>query len=151
MKGKGGEFPNLNTKVPDGIRPNGRPFKLMVVEDQEFQRKQLVQILESEGYEIVASAEDGREAIAKYEAMNGMVDIVTTNLDMPNLDGYALTFELTQKNNKPAIIFISQETTKGVMQDLINMGIADYILKPINRKSVLDRIKKVTLKIDNKE
>ena len=145
MKSKG-DFPNLNQKIPDGIRPNGRPYKVMVVEDQEFQRKQLVQILESEGYEVVASAEDGNQALSKYDAINGSVDLITTNLDMPNIDGYALTFELSKKPSKPVIVFISQDTTKGVMQDLINMGIADYILKPINRKTVLDRIKKVITK-----
>lgn len=44
------------------------------------------------------------------------------------------------------MVFISEDTTKGVMQDLISMGIADFILKPINRRVVLERLKKVLLK-----
>jgi len=139
MKGKG-EFPTLNQKTPHGIRDNGTKYTVMVVEDKEFQRKQIAQILESEGYDIVATAGDGQEAITKYDKLGGSVDIVTTNLDMPILDGYALLYELNQKSNKPLIVFISDDTTKGVMKDLISMGIADFILKPINRRILLERI-----------
>ena len=140
-------FPNLNAKRPDGIRPNGRPYKLMVVEDKEFQRKQLVQIFESEGYEVVETAENGKQALNKFDKLPVPIDIMTTSLDMPILDGYALLHELNQKPNKPLVIFISDDTTKGVMQDLISMGIGDFILKPIQRKTVLDRVKGCLSKI----
>ncbi|HOW84234.1 MAG TPA: response regulator [Spirochaetota bacterium] len=139
-------FPSINTKRPDGLRPNGRPYRLMIVEDKEFQRKQIVQILESEGYEIVATASNGQEALNKFDKLENPLDLLTTTLDMPILDGYALMYELNQKPNKPVIVFISEETTKGVMQDLISMGIGDYILKPINRRVLLERIKAVVTK-----
>ena len=139
-------FPSINVKRPDGIRQNGRPYRVMVVEDKEFQRKQIVQILESEGYEIVATAENGKEALMKFEKLETPVDLLTTNLDMPTLDGYALVFELNQKQNKPVVVFISDETTKGVMQDLIGMGIGDFILKPVNRSALLERIRAVVKK-----
>jgi len=118
----------------------------MIVEDKEFQRKQIVQILESEGYEIVATASNGQEALNKFDKLENPLDLLTTTLDMPILDGYALMYELNQKPNKPVIVFISEETTKGVMQDLISMGIGDYILKPINRRVLLERIKAVVTK-----
>jgi two-component system chemotaxis response regulator CheY len=140
MKGNG-DFPNINTKRPDGIKPGGKPFKVMVVEEKEFQKKQIVQILESENYKIVATASNGREALQKFDMLNGDVDLVTTTLDMPILDGYALVYELNQRPKNPVIVFISEETTKGVMQDLLSMKIADYILKPIDRRTVLARIK----------
>ena len=140
MKGRG-DFPNLNQKIPHGIKPNGIPYKMMIVEKNEFQRKLLVQIFESEGYEVVATASNGKEALDKFSKIDGRVDIVTTDLDMPELDGYALLYELNQKPSKPLVVFISEDTTKGVMTDLIGMGIADYILKPIQRRTVLERVK----------
>jgi len=145
MKGKGG-FPTLNQKRPDGIKPSGLPYKVMVVEDKEFIRKQIVQILESEGYEVVATASNGQEALAKFEKIDGRLDVMTTNLDMPILDGYALVYEMSQKTNRPLIIFISEDTTKGVMKDLISMGIGDFILKPINRRVLLERIRASIMK-----
>ncbi len=146
MKSKS-DFPNLNVKSPDGIGPDGRPYRVMVVDDKEFQRKQIAQILESEKYNIVATASNGKEALEKYEKLNGKVDIITTDLDMPILDGYALVYELNQRRMKPRIVFISEDTTKGVMQDLISMGISDFILKPVNRRILLERIKAIAVKI----
>ncbi len=141
------DFPNLNVKDPDGIKPNGRPYKVLVVEDKEFQRKLIAQILESEGYEIVATAGNGKEALEKLEQFDGKVDLITTDLDMPLLDGYAFMYELNQRGNRAVVVFISEETTKGVMKDLISMGIADYILKPVNRRIILERVKNALSKV----
>ena len=71
------------------------------------------------------------------------LDLITTTLDMPVLDGYALLFELNKRNLKAKIAFISEDTTKGVVEDLLKMGAADYILKPIERERILKRIKLV--------
>ena len=78
------------------------------------------------------------------------LDLITTDLDMPVLDGYALLYELKQKKINALVVFISEDTTKGVMQDLISMGIGDFILKPIDRRRVLQRIKSALVKA-NKE
>jgi len=139
-------FPNLNEKTPDGIKSDGSPYRVIVVDDKEFHRKQIAQILESEGYEIVATAGNGKEALDKLEKQTALIDLVTTNLDMPIVDGYALTYQLTQKEVRPKVVFISEDTTKGVMKDLISMGISDFILKPINRRIVLERIRQAMLK-----
>lgn len=140
------DFPNLNTKRPDGVKPSGRPYKVMVVEDKEFQRKQLVQILESEGYVVVASAENGDQALKLYDEHARDLDLITTDLDMPVLDGYAMLYELMQKKPKARIVFISEDTTKTILAELLKMGAADYILKPIQRGLVLERIKQVLSK-----
>jgi two-component system, chemotaxis family, chemotaxis protein CheY len=137
------DFPNLNAKRPDGVKPSGRPYKVMVVEDKDFQRKQLVQILESEGYEVVASLSNGQEAVQNYELYSRDLDLITSDLDMPVLDGYAMLFEIMQKKPKARIVFISDDTSKNVIQDLLKMGAADFILKPIQRGRVLERIKMV--------
>ncbi len=137
------DFPNLNTKLPDGIMPNGASYKVMVVDGKEFHRKQIVQILESEKYTIIETATNGKEALDKLAALKARPDIITTELDMPVIDGYAMLYELKQKGNMPIIVFIAEDTTKGVMQDLITMGASDFILKPINRRLILERIKNV--------
>ena len=140
------DFPAINPKRPDGIKPNGIPYKVMVIDDKEFHRKQIIQILESEGYEIIAAASNGAEALKLYESLAADLDLITTDLDMPKLDGYALLYELSHKKPKAKIVFISEETTKGVLSDLLKMGAADYILKPIQRGTILEQIKAVLQK-----
>ena len=140
------DFPDLNIKLPEGVKPTGAAYKVMVVEDKEFHRKQIVQVLESEKYKVVAQASDGQEALELYEENKKDLDLITTALDMPVLDGYAFLYQLSQKNPKAKIAFISEDTTKGVIEDLLQMGASDYILKPIERVRILQRIKQVLMK-----
>ena len=55
------DFPDLNVKGADGLKPGGKPYKVLVVDNKDFQRKQLVQVLESERYKVVAQAINGQE------------------------------------------------------------------------------------------
>jgi len=140
------DFPTLNAKRPDGIKKNGEHYKVIVVEDQDFQRKQIVQILESEGYSVVGTASNGSEAIKVYESKSKGLDLITTNLDMPVMDGYSMLYELSQKNIKARIVFISNDTTKAVIGDLLKMGAIDFILKPIQRHRILQRVRQALIK-----
>jgi len=139
------DFPSMNEKSPEGLKPTGIPYRVMLVEDQDFQRKQIRQILESEKYDVVAEARNGKEALDAFEKIGeAKLDLIVTDLDMPILDGYALLFELKKNRNvKTRFVFVSDETTKGVLQDILQMGASDFILKPIQRVRLLDRIKLV--------
>jgi len=139
------DFPSMNEKAPEGLKPTGIPYRVMLVEDQDFQRKQIRQILESEKYDVVAEARNGKEALDAFEKIGeAKLDLIVTDLDMPILDGYALLFELKKNRNvKTRFVFVSDETTKGVLQDILQMGASDFILKPIQRVRLLDRIKLV--------
>ncbi|MCX7678473.1 MAG: response regulator [Spirochaetes bacterium] len=135
------DFPSINPKTPNGIKPSGKPYNVLVVEDKEFHRKQIVQILESEGYKILAAVSNGEEALKFYKNHKNDIDLITTDLDMPVMDGYALLYELKNLGLKAKVVFISDETTKGVVEDLLKMGAQDFILKPIQRGRILERIK----------
>ena len=135
------DFPSLNRKLPDGVKPGGNPYGVLVVDDNVFHRKQLISILESEGYSVVAQAENGEEALKLYEEHKRGVDLITIALDMPVLDGYAFMYEAGQKEIKVCIVFISEDTTKGVIEDLLGMGAVDFVVKPLDRVMVLQRIK----------
>ena len=94
------DFPELNAKTADGIKPGGKPYKVLVVENKEFHRKQIVQMLESERYKVVAIATNGQEALDLYEEHKKDLDLITTTLDMPILDGYAFLYELMNRKAK---------------------------------------------------
>jgi two-component system, chemotaxis family, chemotaxis protein CheY len=136
------DFPSMNEKHAEGVKPTGLPYKIMVVEDQDFQRKQIVQILESERYDVIASAQNGQEALKYFDKIGDKLDLIITDLDMPIIDGYALLFELKKnRNSKVRVVFISEDTTKGVLQDILQMGALDFILKPVQRLKLLERVK----------
>jgi two-component system, chemotaxis family, chemotaxis protein CheY len=141
------DFPSMNEKPPEGIKPTGIPYKVLIAEDQDFPRKQIRQILESEKYDIVADVTNGQEALNIYEKLGDKLDLIITDLDMPVLDGYALLFELKKNRNANVkIVFVSDDTTKGVIQDILKMGASDFILKPIQRVRLLERIRAAVLR-----
>ncbi len=135
------DYPTVNVKAADGVKPDGTPYNIMVVEDQEFTRKMIVQILESEGYKIVAQAANGKAALDMLKKLDNKVDLITTDLDMPEMDGYALLYEIVEQKLPVKVVFISEDTTKGVIADLLKMGARDFILKPPQRGKILERIK----------
>jgi two-component system, chemotaxis family, chemotaxis protein CheY len=141
------DFPSMNEKAPEGIKPTGIPYKVLIVEDQDFPRKQIRQILESERYDIVADVTNGQQALDIYEQYGDKLDLIITDLDMPVLDGYALLFELKKNRNAQVkMVFVSDDTTKGVIQDILKMGASDFILKPIQRVRLLERIRAAVLR-----
>ena len=81
------DFPTINKKSPDGIDPSGIPYRVLIIDDSIFVRKQISQILTSEGYEIVGQAGDGVEGIEKFKELTPAVDLVTLDITMPRMDG----------------------------------------------------------------
>ena len=61
-------FMKANAKDPMGVDSSGKPYKVLLVDDSMFIRKQLSQILNSEGFDVVGQAEDGLQGLAACRA-----------------------------------------------------------------------------------
>ena len=69
-------------------------FHILVVEDDQALNKLICRVLNKNGYE-TASAADGEEALALLDQM--YIDLIITDLMMPNMDGYDLTKAQSQR------------------------------------------------------
>lgn len=132
--------------MQSGKSQSGRPYTVIIAENSKFQSKQLQQILESEGYQVVGIAETGRELIELYKK-NKQVDLVTIEIFLPVMDGYAAFWELKEMGVIPRVIFISEENTPSVIKSLLDAGAMDYIVKPIKREKILEKVRETMLKI----
>jgi len=130
-----------------GIAPTGRPYNLIIAENSKFQAKQLQQILESEGFKVLGIAETGKELIQLYKTNRQMVDLITMEVFLPEIDGYAAFWEMKEMGVLPRIMFISDENTPTVIRSLLDSGVMEYIVKPIKREKILEKIKETLLKI----
>ena len=81
------DIPNINEKAAEGIKPEGVPYKVLVVDDSMFIAKQLGQIFTSEGFEVAATAGDGSQGLEKYKELHPNIDLVTMDITMPVMDG----------------------------------------------------------------
>lgn len=130
-----------------GIAPTGRPYNILIAENSKFQAKQLQQILESEGFKILGIAETGKELMKLYKEFKQQVDLITIEIFLPEVDGYAAFWEIKESGVLPRIMFISEENTPSVVKILLENGAMEYMIKPIKREKVLEKIKEVLIKI----
>lgn len=113
--------------------------KILVIEDNPAVNENLCEILELSGYEVV-SAPDGKKGV--QAASNNQPDLILCDVMMPHLDGFGVLNILSQ-NERTAHIPLIFLTAKSEMIDLrkgMNLGAADYILKPFDDVDLLQSI-----------
>ncbi|MCL2792687.1 MAG: response regulator [Spirochaetaceae bacterium] len=137
------DFPNINAKKPDGMRPEGTPFRVLIVDDSMFVAKQISQILNSEGFEIIGTAKDGLEGVEKYKELHPNVDLVTMDITMPNMDGVTALKNIVEFDPKAVVIMISALGKQELVKQSLLAGAKNYIVKPLDRVKVLERITSV--------
>jgi two-component system chemotaxis response regulator CheY len=134
------DFPNINDRPPEGKKDDGNSFRVLVVDDSMFVTKQISQILTSEGFEIVATAKDGQEGLEKYKELYPNIDLVTMDITMPRMDGVTSLEKILEFDKEAKIIMISALGKQDLVKKSLLIGAKNYIVKPLDRKKVLERV-----------
>ena len=104
-------------------------YNILVVDDEKNIREGLGKVLELDGYKVLLAC-DGKEAIQKLD--RGGIDLVITDLKMPNLSGEEVLQKATGSSaNLPVIILTGHGTIENAVQAMKN-GAYDYLTKPVN-------------------
>lgn len=140
------DFPTINERAPQGIKADGTPFKVLLVDDSVFVTKQISQILGSEGYEIAGVAGDGFEGVQKYKELCPNVDLVTMDITMPKMDGITALEQIMEFDKNARVVMITALGKEELVKKAILMGAKNYIIKPLDRKSVLERVASILAK-----
>jgi two-component system chemotaxis response regulator CheY len=134
------DFPTINDRRPEGLKEDGTPYRVLIVDDSMFVTKQIGQILTSEGFEIAAIASDGQEAIDKYKELFPNVDLVTMDITMPKMDGVTALEKIMEFDKNARVVMISALGKQDLVKKSLLLGAKNYIVKPLDRKKVLERI-----------
>jgi len=113
--------------------------KIVVVEDENRLRENIIEILQMEGYETFA-ASNGKEGL--YEIQMNNPDIILCDIKMNEYDGYWLINELS-KNEKLLnipFIYISAKVDRTDIRNGMSLGADDYITKPFTRNELISAI-----------
>ena len=116
-------------------------MKILVVEDSSTIKKIIKSTVNSMGYDNVLEADDGLEAMDILNA-NPDINLVITDENMPNMDGVELLELITSNHalSKVKIVMITGESAKGDIHDALDMGVADYIIKPVTQQMLKDKL-----------
>ena len=134
------DFPSINERPPEGEKLDGTKYRVLVVDDSMFVAKQLTQILSSDGYEIVATAQDGKEGVDKYKELCPNVDLVTMDITMPRMDGITALQQIIAFDKNAKVVMVSALGKEELVKKSLLSGAKNYIVKPLDRKKVLERI-----------
>ncbi len=104
-------------------------YNILVVDDEKNIREGLGKVLELDGYKVLLAC-DGKEAVQTLN--RGDIDLVITDLKMPNLSGEeVLQKATTMSPNLPVIILTGHGTIENAVRAMKN-GAYDYLTKPVN-------------------
>lgn len=113
-------------------------FKILVVEDDKNLRKLIVTCLEKANY-TVYDTKNGEEALELMDRQ--YVDLIVTDIMMPEMNGYELIKELRDANyNTPILIITAKEDIEDKRVGF-SLGADDYMVKPINIDELIMRVK----------
>ena len=121
-----------------------KKIRVLVVDDSVVIRRLLTDILSQDPeIELAGTAANGRIALAKLPQVNP--DIVTLDIEMPELDGLGTLPALRQAYPKLPVIMFSTLTERGAVStlDALALGATDYVTKPANVGSVAAAIQSV--------
>jgi two-component system chemotaxis response regulator CheY len=115
---------------------------ILSVDDSASIRQMVKMTLTKEGYDVI-EAVDGKDALAKANAT--AVDMVVTDLNMPNMDGISLIKELRaiQKYKFIPIIMLTTESQDSKKSEGKSAGATGWIVKPFKPEQLITVTKKV--------
>lgn len=108
---------------------------ILVVDDVAFVRATLSEILDEAGYEVIAHATDGEEAIEMWKTHRP--DMVTMDVVMPKMGGIEATKQIMKLDRDAIVVMISAMDQIHLVMEAIHVGAKDYIQKPFHSDDVL--------------
>ena len=113
--------------------------KIIIIEDTEKIRNELIEFLSRYGYEVKAPEEFNN--VIKY-IDNENPDLILLDINLPVYDGYYICREVREKSDVPIIIVTSRDSEMDELMSM-NLGADDFITKPYNTQILLARISSV--------
>jgi len=112
----------------------------MVVDDHPMWRDAVARDLAEAGYEVVATASDGAQALRVFGAARP--DVVVLDLQLPDMSGVEVTGALRSLNPAVRVLVLSASGEQRGVLDAVKAGAAGYLLKSAARAEFLDAVRR---------
>ena len=123
--------------------------KILLAEDDGVSRNMVTIMLKQKGFNVIA-VENGMEAVAAFEKER--FDLVLMDVNMPYMDGYSATAKIREQEKSMGchtpIIAMTAYALKGDREKCLELGMDDYISKPISMNQAMDLIEKYVMTVN---
>lgn len=126
-------------------------YKLMVVDDEQIAIESVKYIVDNEieNIDVISTAASGRIAIEK--AMLERPDIVMMDIRMPGINGLEAVREIKKMHNNIKFVIVSAFEYFEFAQQAVELGVTDYLTKPVNKAVLLETLSKITTELDKEK
>ncbi len=115
---------------------------ILLVEDEEDLRELLSSVLHDFGYGILV-ARDGMEALERYRRHRQDIRLVITDMDLPKLNGFAVSRSILSSNPRARIILISGFVETALKESILASGVREFLAKPYTMPQMLQTVRRV--------
>ena len=120
--------------------------RTLVADDASFMREMIREIIEPEGFDVVAEAGDGTDAVTAFKEHSP--DIITMDIVMPKMSGIEAVKQIIQLDPGAKIVMCSALGQEALVMEALKAGASDFIVKPFKPDAVVVTLRKALEKQD---
>jgi len=121
---------------------DGRSGTVLLVEDSDVVRDVVARMLESDGLTVL-QATGGEEALALARRGDAPVDLLVTDIVMPDMGGIDAVREIVKNDPDAKILMCSAMGQQALVVEAIQAGAKDFVVKPFQPSRVLEAVQRV--------
>jgi two-component system, response regulator PdtaR len=121
------------------------PRRVVIAEDEALIRLDLKEMLEEEGYVVVAEASDGEQAVALTEAHRP--DLVVLDVKMPRLDGISAAERIAGARLAPVVV-LTAFSQRELVERARDAGAMAYLVKPFTKADLMPALEMAMARFD---
>lgn len=126
-------------------------YSVLIVDDEPMIREGLKTIInwEEEGYTVIDTASNGREAIEKHHHLNP--DLTILDIRMPGLTGLEVIEHLRSEGKKGQFLILSGHADFDYAKKAISFGVGGYLLKPVDEEEMMEELERIKVRLDKEQ
>jgi two-component system, NarL family, response regulator NreC len=117
-------------------------IRVVLADDHALVRQGLKSLLEREGFQIVAEASDGQEALRHVQTLKP--DIVVMDITMPVLNGLEAARQISVSSSKTKTILLTQHDEEQYLSEALEAGVKGYVLKSQVASDLIQAMRQVS-------
>jgi two-component system, chemotaxis family, chemotaxis protein CheY len=129
---------------PLGIRPNGNPYTVFIIDDSITAREILKRILLSLQCKIIGEAVNGEIAVTMLKSLTHKPDFIFIDMEMPQMDGIETIKLIKPILKESRIIMVTSHAERDMVDELVKLNVNGYIKKPFDRDTVVKKMMALT-------
>jgi len=110
-------------------------MRIIIADDEPITRMDLKELLEQEGYDVVAEAADGFDAVEKCRTE--LPDLIIMDVKMPFMDGLMAADIIAEERLAGTVVLLTAYCDRKFIEEAKKSGVSGYLVKPVDEKSFI--------------